>query len=97
MTRNVSPTTARDLRLVALTFSSGAVDAISFIALGKVFTAFMTGNIVFLRLGIGRTGVAPNVPRVSAVAPARLRGGRLPARCRSLTASGPRRDGRARP
>ena len=64
MTRNVSPTTARDLRLVALTFSSGAVDAISFIALGKVFTAFMTGNIVFLGLGIGGTGVAPNVPRV---------------------------------
>jgi uncharacterized membrane protein YoaK (UPF0700 family) len=41
---------ARDTLLVALTFSSGAVDAISFIALGKVFTAFMTGNFVFLGL-----------------------------------------------
>jgi uncharacterized membrane protein YoaK (UPF0700 family) len=45
-----SGTGARDLLLVALTFSSGAVDAISFIALGKVFTAFMTGNLVFLGL-----------------------------------------------
>ena len=34
-----------------MTVSSGAVDAISFIALGKVFTAFMTGNFVFLGLG----------------------------------------------
>ena len=38
----------RDLLLNALTVSSGAVDAISFLALGKVFTAFMTGNIAFL-------------------------------------------------
>jgi uncharacterized membrane protein YoaK (UPF0700 family) len=43
-------TGARDLLLVALTFSSGAIDAISFIALGKLFTAFMTGNLVFLGL-----------------------------------------------
>jgi uncharacterized membrane protein YoaK (UPF0700 family) len=40
----------RDILLVALTFSSGAIDAISFLALGKVFTAFMTGNFVFLGL-----------------------------------------------
>src|SRR5229473_4294491 len=38
----------RDLLLNALTISSGAVDAISFLALGKVFSAFMTGNIAFL-------------------------------------------------
>ena len=40
----------RDLLLNALTVSSGAVDAISFLALGKVFSAFMTGNIAFLGL-----------------------------------------------
>jgi uncharacterized membrane protein YoaK (UPF0700 family) len=40
----------RDLLLMALTVSSGAIDALSFLALGKVFTAFMTGNIVFLGL-----------------------------------------------
>jgi hypothetical protein len=42
----------RDRLLNALTVSSGAIDAISFIALGKIFTAFMTGNIVFLGLRV---------------------------------------------
>jgi uncharacterized membrane protein YoaK (UPF0700 family) len=42
----------RDLVLNALTVSSGAVDAISFLALGKVFSAFMTGNIAFLGLRV---------------------------------------------
>jgi uncharacterized membrane protein YoaK (UPF0700 family) len=42
----------RDLLLNALTISSGAVDTISFLALGKVFSAFMTGNIAFLGLRV---------------------------------------------
>src|ERR1700704_6830629 len=42
----------RDLLLNALTVSSGAVDAVSFLALGKVFSAFMTGNIAFLGLRV---------------------------------------------
>jgi uncharacterized membrane protein YoaK (UPF0700 family) len=46
----------RDLLLIVLTVSSGAVDAISFLALGKVFTAFMTGNLVFLGIGIAGPG-----------------------------------------
>jgi uncharacterized membrane protein YoaK (UPF0700 family) len=46
----------RDRLLVALTVSSGAVDVISFLALGKVFTAFMTGNLVFLALGVTQAG-----------------------------------------
>src|SRR6202171_263293 len=49
----------RDLLLNALTVSSGAVDAISFLALGKVFTAFMTGNIVFFGLRIAGASHAP--------------------------------------
>ena len=49
----------RDLLLNALTVSSGAIDAISFLALGKVFSAFMTGNIVFLGL---RVAGAPHAP-----------------------------------
>jgi uncharacterized membrane protein YoaK (UPF0700 family) len=55
----------RDLLLVALTVSTGAVDAMSWMALGKVFSAFMTGNIVFLAF---RTAGAagPSVPRVLA-------------------------------
>jgi uncharacterized membrane protein YoaK (UPF0700 family) len=44
---------ARNKLLVLLTLSSGAVDAICFLGLGKVFTAFMTGNFVFLGLRIG--------------------------------------------
>jgi uncharacterized membrane protein YoaK (UPF0700 family) len=52
--------------LDALTFSSGAVDAISFLGLGKVFTAFMTGNVAFLGMGIARGNGAPRVVSVLA-------------------------------
>lgn len=38
--------------LFALTFVTGVVDATSFIALGGVFSAMMTGNVVFLGLGL---------------------------------------------
>ena len=51
----MSPTrelSTRDLLLNALTVSSGAIDAISFLALGKVFSAFMTGNIAFLGMRV---------------------------------------------
>jgi uncharacterized membrane protein YoaK (UPF0700 family) len=53
----------RDLLLNALTVSSGAVDAISFLALGKVFTAFMTGNIAFLGLRVAHA----NAPGSAAI------------------------------
>jgi uncharacterized membrane protein YoaK (UPF0700 family) len=43
---------ARNRLLVLLTVSSGSVDAICYLKLGKVFTAFMTGNFVFLGLRI---------------------------------------------
>src|SRR5882762_9739295 len=59
----MSPTSegsARDLLLDGLTVSSGAVDAISFVALGKVFTAFMTGNVAFLGLRVAGSSVAPS-------------------------------------
>jgi len=49
----------RDLLLNALTVSSGAIDAISFLALGKVFSAFMTGNIAFLGLRFAGASHAP--------------------------------------
>src|ERR1700681_550659 len=51
----------RDLLLNALTVSSGAIDAISFIALGKVFSAFMTGNIAFLGLRVSGASDAPGI------------------------------------
>jgi uncharacterized membrane protein YoaK (UPF0700 family) len=42
----------RNRLLLGLSFSAGIVDIIAFLGLGKVFTAFQTGNIVFLGLGI---------------------------------------------
>ena len=39
--------------LLAMTAVSGIVDAVCFIALGHVFTANMTGNVVFLGFAIG--------------------------------------------
>jgi len=51
----ISYVAVRNSLLNALTVSSGAVDAISFLALGKVFTAFMTGNFAFLGLVIAST------------------------------------------
>ncbi|MGW4795418.1 DUF1275 family protein [Nonomuraea sp. NPDC004297] len=43
--------------VLALALAAGAVDALSFLAFGEVFTANMTGNIVLLglALGLGRT------------------------------------------
>jgi uncharacterized membrane protein YoaK (UPF0700 family) len=42
--------------LVALTFTTGLVDAVSLLGLGKVFTANMTGNLVLLGFAIAGTG-----------------------------------------
>jgi uncharacterized membrane protein YoaK (UPF0700 family) len=58
---------ARDALLNALTVSSGAVDAISFLALGKVFSAFMTGNIAFLGMRMGGAAGPGAVAVVSAL------------------------------
>jgi uncharacterized membrane protein YoaK (UPF0700 family) len=41
------------IALNALTFSTGLIDAVSFISLGHVFTANMTGNIVLLGFALG--------------------------------------------
>jgi uncharacterized membrane protein YoaK (UPF0700 family) len=49
--------------LVALTFVTGMIDAISFLALGLVFAAMMTGNVLFLGFGIAGS------ERTSVVAP----------------------------
>jgi len=50
--RRVSNVGVRNGLFDALTLSSGAIDSISFLGLGKVFTAFMTGNVAFLGMGI---------------------------------------------
>jgi uncharacterized membrane protein YoaK (UPF0700 family) len=53
VTRRLGDEGVRDALLVALTFSTGAIDAISWLVLGKVFSAFMTGNLVFLGVELG--------------------------------------------
>src|SRR6478672_11291905 len=50
--RQVSHEGVRNRLLDALTFSSGAIDSISFLGLGKVLTAFMKVNVAFLGMGI---------------------------------------------
>jgi Protein of unknown function (DUF1275) len=56
---NASPVhlAVRDWLLVALSFSSGSYEAICFLSFGKVFSAFQTGNILFL--GIAAAGTRP--------------------------------------
>ncbi|HJZ35954.1 MAG TPA: YoaK family protein [Solirubrobacterales bacterium] len=49
----------RDLMLVLLTASIGSIDAVSWLGLGKVYSAFQTGNLVVL--GFGTAG-APGPP-----------------------------------
>lgn len=54
--------------LLALTFTTGLVDAVSYLALGRVFTANMTGNIVLLGFGVASSGGLPVVAPVISLA-----------------------------
>jgi uncharacterized membrane protein YoaK (UPF0700 family) len=55
--------------LLVLTFTTGLVDAVSFLGLGRVFTANMTGNVAFLSFGIaGAGGLSVVAPLVSVCA-----------------------------
>jgi uncharacterized membrane protein YoaK (UPF0700 family) len=55
--------------LLVLTFSTGLVDAVSYLGLGRVFSANMTGNVVLLGFGIAGSGGLPVVaPLVSLAA-----------------------------
>jgi hypothetical protein len=51
--------------LLALTFTTGLVDAVSYLALGRVFTANMTGNVVLLGFGIAGSGGWRHISRVN--------------------------------
>ena len=69
--------------LLILTFTTGLIDAVSYLGLGRVFTANMTGNIVLLGFGIAGAGGLPVVaPLVSlgAFLVGAAAGGRLAAR-----------------
>ena len=47
------PDAVRDVLVVVLAATSGATDAIGFLALGGAFTSVMTGNMVLLGVGVG--------------------------------------------
>src|SRR5450432_172262 len=65
----ISRDDARLLRVLALlTFATGLVDAASVLGLGHVFTANMTGNVVFLGFslaGAGRVAISDSIGGVS--------------------------------
>src|SRR5947208_2762058 len=54
--------------LLALTFTTGLVDAVSYLALGHVFAANMTGNIVLLGFGMAGSGGLPVLAPVISLA-----------------------------
>jgi uncharacterized membrane protein YoaK (UPF0700 family) len=49
-----SPLTHLHFSLLLLTFAAGWVDAMTFLALGKVFSSFMSGNVLFLGIAAGQ-------------------------------------------
>jgi uncharacterized membrane protein YoaK (UPF0700 family) len=49
---SIDPHRVRDALLAALAVAAGSVDALAWLALGKVFSAFMTGNVVFVAVGL---------------------------------------------
>src|SRR5829696_2858155 len=54
--------------MLALTFVSGVVDAVSILALGRVFVANMTGNVVFIGFALAGAPGFSLVASVSALA-----------------------------
>src|SRR5215470_16044604 len=74
----------RDRKLLALlylfTVVTGLVDAVSFLGLGRVFTANMTGNVVFLGFaaaGAPGLSIARSLTSLGAFAAGAVIGGRL--------------------
>lgn len=54
--------------LMALTFTTGLVDAASYLGLGRVFTANMTGNVVLLGFGLAGAGGLPVLAPICSLA-----------------------------
>jgi uncharacterized membrane protein YoaK (UPF0700 family) len=71
--------------LIGLAATAGSLDALAFLYLGKVFTSFQSGNVIFLGLGAGagnfglvlRAGASLGAFLIGAAAGSRLVGVRL--------------------
>jgi len=61
------PMLGRDGMLLLLTWAAGSVDAVSYLGLGHVFTAMMTGNTVLLGMAIGQGQVLAALRSVTAL------------------------------
>ncbi len=89
MTASSPPGRALLLALLGLTAVTGVVDATSYLGLGHVFTANMTGNVVFLAFALG--GAAGlSVPRCSTALGGFFIGALLGGRLAARMSSGPR-------
>ncbi|MEU9123018.1 YoaK family protein [Streptomyces sp. NPDC048506] len=72
--------TGLTVAMVGLTVATGILDAVSFLALGQVFTATQTGNLLFLGFGIAGQGglsVVATVVSLGAFAAGAALGARL--------------------
>jgi uncharacterized membrane protein YoaK (UPF0700 family) len=82
---SVTPVPGRQLKpllaiLLLLTATTGTVDAVSYLALGHVFVANMTGNVVFLGFAIAGTAqlsISASLVALAAFLGGALVGGRL--------------------
>ncbi|MEJ8645564.1 YoaK family protein [Streptomyces sp. MS1.HAVA.3] len=54
--------------MLVLTVVTGLVEAVSLLALGPVFTAMQTGNVLFLSFGAARAGKLPALPSAISLA-----------------------------
>ncbi|MFD6969459.1 YoaK family protein [Streptomyces sp. NPDC059949] len=54
--------------MLVLTVVTGLVEAVSLLALGPVFTAMQTGNVLFLSFGVARAGDLPALPSAVSLA-----------------------------
>src|SRR4029077_366323 len=83
-----SPTTDKVLpyALLGMTAVTGLVDAVSFLSLGRVFTANMTGNVVILAFATARVpglSIVRSLTALSAFLVGAILGGRVMARARA--------------
>src|SRR5271169_1878855 len=83
-----SPNTEKTVpfALLGMTVVTGLVDAVSFLSLGRVFTANMTGNIVFLGFATARVhgvSVARSLTALVSFLIGAILGGRIMARGRA--------------
>src|SRR5712675_1780212 len=83
-----SPTTEKVIpyALLGMTAVTGLVDAVSFLSLGRVFTANMTGNIVILAFAtahISGLSIARSLTALLAFLAGAILGGRVMARARA--------------